>query len=163
MAFDLQYFGELAGGSSKGQTIQYWAYSSNTDGIFAMHQPGYFNDVAGRVQQGDIISCLDVDGLAALFAVTSITGDTTITTNRISNEKGSIRSFDRVTWSGSGDTLSHPDTLVGPTDHVIASWYILPTEPSTLSAAAGTGTVNFALTAANTSDDGVIEYFVIRN
>lgn len=69
-----------------------------------------------------------------------------------------------VTWSGGAATLATTVTgLVGATDLVIASIKSAPTESAYLAAAAGTdNTITFTLSTANTSNDAVITYQVLR-
>lgn len=68
-----------------------------------------------------------------------------------------------VNWTGGAKTITHD---VGPaltTDVVICSFKKLPTEASTLSGeVSSNGVLTFTLTAANTSNDAIIDYVIIR-
>lgn len=69
----------------------------------------------------------------------------------------------KVTWSGSGASKVATVTGVASTDVVVASIQTAPTEAAYLkSAAPTTDTVTFVLSAANTSNDAVISYSVLR-
>ena len=66
-------------------------------------------------------------------------------------------------WAGSGATGTATVAGVTATDTVVASIAAAPTEAATLSSAvAGSGTVTFVLSAANTSNDADINYLVLR-
>lgn len=68
-----------------------------------------------------------------------------------------------VTWSGGGATLAATVTGVAATDIVIASILTLGTEGTILQGAiASLNTITFTLDAANTSNDAVISYVVLR-
>lgn len=69
----------------------------------------------------------------------------------------------KITWSGNG--VSKAATIAGvvSTDVVVASIQTVPTQAAYLvSAAPTTDTVTFVLSAANTSNDAVISYQVLR-
>lgn len=68
-----------------------------------------------------------------------------------------------VTWTGGGTSLTHDVAPALTTDHVICSFDTLPTETSTVSGkVTSNGTLTFTLTAANTSNNAIISYIVIR-
>lgn len=68
-----------------------------------------------------------------------------------------------VTWSGSGATLASTVTGVLATDIVVASFHTLGTQGTILQGAvASADTITFTLDAANTSNDAVISYLVMR-
>lgn len=70
-----------------------------------------------------------------------------------------------VTWSGGGTTLVHPVSSALPTDHVVATFKLFPTDSpaaNKIGAGAGTGEVTFALDVANVANNAVIQYIVIR-
>jgi hypothetical protein len=78
-----------------------------------------------------------------------------------SSLKTARRAEGAVTWSGSGKTLALTITGVAATDEVYAEIITEPTQAATLvSAVPTTNTVTFTLSAANTSNDAVIKYFV---
>lgn len=69
----------------------------------------------------------------------------------------------KITWSGSGASLATTVTGVAVTDIVRASIQTAPTQAAYLvSAAPTTNTVTIVLSAANTSNDAVISYSVLR-
>ncbi len=69
----------------------------------------------------------------------------------------------KITWSGSGASLATTVTGVASTDIVIASIQTAPTQAAYLvSAAPTTDTVTLVLSAANTSNNAVISYQVLR-
>lgn len=68
-----------------------------------------------------------------------------------------------VTWSGSGATKAATVNGVAATDIVIATIQTKPTQAAYLVAATPTtNTITFELSAANTSNDAVIQYVVLR-
>ena len=69
-----------------------------------------------------------------------------------------------VTWSGGGATLASTVTGVLATDIVVASFHTLGTEGTILQGAyaSAADTITFTLDAANTSNDAVISYQVLR-
>lgn len=69
-----------------------------------------------------------------------------------------------VTWTGSGATLAATVTGVLDTDIVVASFHTLGTEGTILQGAyaSAADTITFTLDAANTSNDAVISYMVLR-
>lgn len=69
----------------------------------------------------------------------------------------------RVTWSGSGATLTATVAGVLATDTVVATINTKPTQAAYLvRATPGTDQIVFELSAANTSNDAVIGYTVLR-
>ena len=69
----------------------------------------------------------------------------------------------QITWSGGGASLTTTVAGVAATDYVIASIHTEPTQAATISrAVCNTNQVILKLTAANTSNDAVIDYIVIR-
>jgi len=69
----------------------------------------------------------------------------------------------KITWSGSGASLATTVTGVASTDVVIASIQTAPTQAAYLvSAAPTTDTITLVLSAANTSNQAVISYQVLR-
>lgn len=69
----------------------------------------------------------------------------------------------KITWSGSGTSLATTVSGVAATDIVIATVQTKATEASYLvSAAPTTDTITLVLSAANTSNDAVIAYSVLR-
>lgn len=69
-----------------------------------------------------------------------------------------------VTWSGSGATLAATVSGVLATDIVVASIHTLGTEGTILQGAyaSAADTITFTLDAANTSNDAIISYSVLR-
>lgn len=69
-----------------------------------------------------------------------------------------------VTWSGGGATLAETVAGVLETDIVIASFHTLGTQGTILQGAyaSAADTITFTLDAANTSNDAVISYQVLR-
>ena len=68
-----------------------------------------------------------------------------------------------ITWSGAGASLAETVNGVAATDVVICSIQTKPTEAGYLvSAAATLNTITLVLSAANTSNDAVISYMVLR-
>ena len=69
----------------------------------------------------------------------------------------------KITWSGSGATLATTVTGVAATDIVLVTIQTAPTQAAYIkSAAPTTDTVTIVLSAANTSNDAVIGYQVLR-
>ncbi len=69
----------------------------------------------------------------------------------------------KITWSGSGASLATTVTGVAATDIVVATIQTAPTEAAYLvSAAPTTDTITLVLSAANTSNNAVISYQVLR-
>lgn len=69
----------------------------------------------------------------------------------------------KITWSGSGASLATTVTGVASTDIVIASIQTVPSEAGyILSVAPTTNTITIVLSTANTSNDAVIAYTVLR-
>ena len=74
-----------------------------------------------------------------------------------------IKFANKVTWSGSGASLAITVAGVAATDVVMVTIQGAPTEAAHLvSATPTTNTVTVTLSAANTSNDAVIAYQVIR-
>lgn len=70
----------------------------------------------------------------------------------------------KVTWSGSGTTIAPTVAGVVAGDRVIATIQTKPTQAAYLvRATAGTDSITFELSAANTSNDAVIGYTVFRD
>jgi len=70
----------------------------------------------------------------------------------------------QVSWSGSGATLDHPDARAFEDDKVMATYNTLPSESGILSAKVTVdGTITFTQSAANTSNDSVIDYIVFKD
>lgn len=68
-----------------------------------------------------------------------------------------------ITWSGSGASLATTVTGVAATDIVVATIQTAPTQAAYLvSAAPTTNTITLVLSAANTSNQAVIAYQVLR-
>jgi hypothetical protein len=68
-----------------------------------------------------------------------------------------------ITWSGSGASLATTVMGVAATDIVIASIQTAPTQAAYLVSATGTlNTITLVLSAANTSNNAVISYQVLR-
>jgi len=65
-----------------------------------------------------------------------------------------------LAWSGGGTTATVLDGDVANGDIVQATWDTLPTELSHISVDATAGSINFTLSTANASNDGVIAYTV---
>ena len=75
-----------------------------------------------------------------------------------------IKYAGEVTWSGGTDTLSVPVVGVTATDLVVGNIHTQGTEAAYLAEIFTTdGNVNFALSAANTSNDAVLTYQVFRS
>ena len=69
----------------------------------------------------------------------------------------------KITWSGSGASLATTVGGVAATDIVVASIQTVPSQAAYLvSAAPTTNTITLVLSAANTSNDAVISYQVLR-
>ena len=69
----------------------------------------------------------------------------------------------KITWSGSGASLATTVTGVASTDIVVATIQTAPTQAAYIkSAAPTTDTITLTLSAANTSNDAVIAYQVLR-
>lgn len=69
----------------------------------------------------------------------------------------------KITWSGSGATLATTVTGVAATDIVVCTIQGAPTQAAFIaSAAPTTNTITIVLSAANTSNDAVISYEVLR-
>jgi len=69
----------------------------------------------------------------------------------------------RITWSGSGASLTTTVTGVLPTDQVVATIRSAPTQAAYIaSAITNTNQIILTLSAANTSNDAVITYDVLR-
>lgn len=103
--------------------------------------------------------------------------DDAVTNSEISDNAISLEHFDswvtpshivvyagEVTWSGWWATLAETVSGVLATDIVIASIHTLGTEGTILqwAYASATDTITFTLDAANTSNDAVISYQVLR-
>ena len=67
-----------------------------------------------------------------------------------------------VTWSGGGATLATTVTGVAATDLVQVSFHTPGTEGTVLSVVPTTNTLTFTLDTANTSNDAVVSYNVLR-
>jgi len=69
----------------------------------------------------------------------------------------------KITWSGSGASLATTVAGVAATDIVLTTIQTVPTQAAyILSAAPTTNTITIVLSAANTSNDAVIAYQVLR-
>ncbi len=74
-----------------------------------------------------------------------------------------IKFSGRITWSGSGASLTTTVSGVAATDQVIATIRSAPTQAAYIvSASTNTNQVILTLSAANTSNDAVITYIVTR-
>ena len=67
-----------------------------------------------------------------------------------------------VTWSGGGATLATTVTGVAATDLVQVSFHTPGTEGTVLSVVPTTNTLTFTLDTANTTNDAVVSYNVLR-
>jgi len=73
-----------------------------------------------------------------------------------------IKFAGEVTWTGGLITLAETVTGALATDIVIANFQTIGTEGTTVASAVTADTVTFTLDTANTSNDAVISYQVIR-
>jgi hypothetical protein len=104
-------------------------------------------------QDTDSISTSEI----ASGAVTLVKLDTGITPSHV------VKFAGKAAWAGSGLSLAKNITGVATADCVIASINTGPSEPAYIvSAAPTTNTVTFTLSTANTSNDCVIAYEVLR-
>lgn len=77
--------------------------------------------------------------------------------------KNASKYIGKVTWTGSGASKATTVSGVVSTDIVVASIQSAPTQAAYLVSAAPTAnTITFTLSAANTSNDAVISYSVLR-
>lgn len=107
----------------------------------------------GSEASGDEVNTSDI----AANAVTLAKLATGITPSHVVKFAGSIA------WSGSGTGLAATITGLASTDKVVASIRTAPTQAGYLvSAAPTTNTLTLTLSAANTSNDAVIDYVVFR-
>lgn len=162
MAFDIRRFGELSGGSSRGTTYQIWSYNSDVDDLDTIWTPGYFGDVVGKLQVGDLIYITDSGSTDIKpFQVTTVTNAANVT---IFPALGLLlASFFTVTWSGGLSTLVVSDEDVRVNSFIIPNIITAPTESAYLvRATPGSEQITFELSAANTSNDCVIQYSSYR-
>lgn len=106
---------------------------------------------------GDVT--IDNSGVTAITANAVVLGDlsTGIAPSHV------VKFASRITWSGSGASLTTAVTGVAATDQVVATIQSAPTQAAYLvSAATNTNQVILTLSAANTSNDAVITYTVLR-
>ena len=67
-----------------------------------------------------------------------------------------------VTWTGGGATLATTVTGVAATDIVLVGFHTIGTEGVTLAVVPTTNTLTFTLNTANTTNDAVVSYNVLR-
>lgn len=117
-------------------------------------------DVAGGA--GDILGKIKIyvegaDSVIGAGAVDLANLAAGITPSHVAKFAGS------VTWTGGGASLAETVTGAVAGDIIIATIRSVPTEAAYLvSAAPTTDTVTFTLSAANTSNDAIIDYVVMR-
>jgi hypothetical protein len=73
MALDASKLLRVGPQNSNGPTL--WVYASGTDAVNVVDNAGYFNDVADRLQVGDIIFVTPDTGAAGILKVDSNTRD----------------------------------------------------------------------------------------
>lgn len=126
---------------------------------------------------GNVPTSVPVSGDATLIASGALTiANNAITTVKITDANVTLSKLSagitpshvikfagRITWSGSGASLTTTVTGVASTDEVVATIRSAPTQAAYIvSATTNTNQVILTLSAANTSNDAVITYEVIR-
>ena len=162
MAFDIRRFGELSGGSSRGTTYQIWSYNSDVDDLDTIWTPGYFGDVVGKLQLGDLIYITDSGSTDIKpFQVTAVTNAANVT---IFPALGLLlSSFSTVSWTGGLATLVVADADVRVNSFIITNITTAPTESAYMvRATPGNEQITFELSAANTSNDCTFQYSTYR-
>lgn len=126
------------------------------------------------VGNGTTVISAAVSGDATLSAAGALTiannaittakiADDQVTPNKLGGMPFYVAYGGKVTWTGSGATLTPTVTGVLTTDIVEATIQTAPSEAAYLvSAAPGTDDITLTLSAANTSNDAVISYIVYR-
>lgn len=169
MAFTPNTLNQVSSGKNTVAPVQ-WAYSTD-DTAAAVLASGYFNDAQdgfnntnGRFKVDDVITVVASDS-NEIIKITVVT--TNVETEAFSlGGGGGVKTIvfaDEFTWSGGGVFVSTPVPGVLASDQVVASISSDPTQAAYLSVAvASAGTINVNLSAANTSNDAVISYLVLR-
>jgi hypothetical protein len=166
MAFTPNSLNQVSSGKNTVAPVQ-WAYST-ADALAVVLASGYFNDAQdgydntkGRFKVDDSILVVASDG-TGFVKVTVVTTNVQVDLFSGGGSSGVVASGE-ATWTGAGasDSIAVPGVV--PADVVVASIKSAPTEAAYLvSAAAAFNAVNVALSAANTSNDAVISYLVLR-
>lgn len=73
MAFLKANLAPIGGQSSRGKAPQVWSYQSAVDNLAAVKASGYFDEVNGLLEAGDIILFVDVGGAADVITLAAIT------------------------------------------------------------------------------------------
>lgn len=174
--------GELYYTDNLGDKIFAWGTTVPTDATDGYAKGCIFTDtdvatgtVSVYVNQGTKDSCsfklINVD-----TTVTNEIADDAVTNAKIADDAVSLEHLDagitpshipvlagNVTWSGGGATLASTITGVLATDIVIAQFKTKGTQGTIVQGAVPTtDTITFALDAANTSNDAIIAYLVLR-
>ena len=166
MALTLNSLNQVSSGKNTVAPVQ-WAYSTS-DALAVVLAAGYFNDAQdgydntnGRFKVGDSILIVAADG-TGFVKITVVTTNVQVDLFSGGGSSGIVASGES-TWTGSGASANIVVTGVVATDVVVASIKSAPTEAAYLvSAAAALNAVAVTLSAANTSDDAVISYLVLR-
>ena len=162
MALDIKQFG-VPNDAATGSLPTLFHFWTADDAIATVVASAYFDDVASKLHVGDVIYC-NASDTSEYVEVTSANGVTPVTVDSITGSAGDdIAYMGSVEWSGGGATLAHTVTGVLGSDQVSAIWKNAPTEASAISVAVPSAdTITFTVTAANTSNDGVVSYVVYR-
>lgn len=159
----------------------------NTDAVSAIGDPLYLSATAGEfaasaptgadqvVQRVGVVTVKNATTGEALFfpeyLIFEKIGTSGIQNDAISQEhlddgilpSHVVKYAGKHTWTGSGATAQASVSGVAATDVVVASISTKPTQAAYLVAAApGTDVIDFELSAANTGNDAVISYSVLR-
>jgi hypothetical protein len=167
--FNIDNFNKISN-TGKNGIPNIWSYEAGTDELVTVEGIGYFNGLlignTAVVQPGDLIYVSAssngtlLDNAWKLYVVSSITTNVTIQTFI---GAGLLVGQGSSTWSGSGTTLAVTVEGVLATDIVLASINGIPTQAAYLAGAVPTtNTITFTLSAANTSNNAVIGWQVIR-
>ncbi len=73
MAFALANFSPAGAQSARGKAPQLHTYQSAADNLAAVKGSGYFDEVAGLLNAGDIIFFIDVGGAVDIITIAAIT------------------------------------------------------------------------------------------
>lgn len=159
MAFTLANWARNSASNVPGAPAVF-TYNGGTDTFDTITASNYFLSEYINLNVGDLIfiNGTDLSGFVKVTVVSSASVTVTAT------QEQAFAKPVKVTWSGSGATLAVTVTGAATTDIVFATIQTAPTQAAYLVSAAvsATNTVTFTLSAANTSNNAVIAYYLVR-
>ena len=155
--------------------LNLWTYTTTVDNLATVETSGYFvpsaapinstDDLTGKIQVGDFIN-ITASNASDIVIVTALNPITVIPAALVpaGTETVSVAVYEgQITWSEGGASLATTVTGVLTTDKVFVSFENAPTEAAYVTQVVPTAnTITITLSAANTANDAVINYIVMR-